>query len=88
MTVSGLKPRPASSREVVAICDEDHCDDFDENTCPHFEHLGYVPGGHSGTVLQSAFDQHGPADERVFRLDWWRSEAEPWRTIAREMGVA
>lgn len=63
--------------EVEVDCEEVHCDDVSRvEDCPHFAQ------GHAG-ALSAAFREVGPADER--RLDWHRSDAEPWRTIARKL---
>jgi hypothetical protein len=41
--------------------------------------------GRIDAAIAAAFREVGPADERY--LDWRKSDVEPWRTIARNLGT-
>lgn len=65
--------------EHDVVCDDDHCDEFTAATCPNRGVEG-VPDG-----MQEVFAKFGPENERS--CDWWRTMAEPWRSIADALGV-
>lgn len=37
-------------------------------------------------AVQVVYRDQAPENER--NCDWWRSMAEPWRSLARELGIA
>lgn len=74
VTIDVAGERVAEITEAIPECMEEHCSE-------------HRPGERSvaAEAIAEAYARVAPENERA--CDWWRTMAEPWRSIADALGV-